>query len=129
VIRCAGDVLVRVGRGARDNDALVKDARGNDLWLHARGAVGAHVVIPSSADKGGFDGELVLDAAHLAAHFSSLRGAPRVDVQHTRVKNVRKPGPGAPAGLVLVSQETVLHVRVDEPRLAALLAAEVPAHA
>jgi hypothetical protein len=43
-----GDVVVRVGRGAKDNDALVKSARGHDLWLHARDRTGAHVIIPST---------------------------------------------------------------------------------
>lgn len=120
-----GDVILRVGRGAKDNDALVRDARGNDLWLHARDRQGAHVIVPSRGDD--VPPELLLDAAHLAAHFSSARGERHVDVQHTRVKHLKKPGPGAPAGLVHVSHETVLHVRVDDERLRRLLAAEVPA--
>jgi predicted ribosome quality control (RQC) complex YloA/Tae2 family protein len=120
-----GDVVVRVGRGARDNDALVKAARGNDLWLHARDAVGAHVVVPSSG--GPVPDGLVRDAALLAAHFSARRGERHVDVQHTRVKHLKKPGAGAPAGLFLVGHESVLHVRVDEERIKALLRCEVPA--
>ncbi|MCC7073501.1 MAG: DUF814 domain-containing protein [Deltaproteobacteria bacterium] len=121
--RASDDVIVRVGRGAKDNDALVRDARGNDLWLHARDTQGAHVIVPSRGDE--VPPELVLDAAHLAAHFSSARGERHVDVQHTRVKHLKKPGPGAPAGLVHVSHESVLHVRVDEERVRRLLAAEV----
>jgi hypothetical protein len=121
---CAhGDVVVRVGRGARDNDALRKTARGHDVWLHARNHQGAHVIVPSTGSD--VDPELMLDAAHLAAHFSSARGEARVDVQHTRVKNVKKAGPGSPAGLVLVAAETVLHLRVERARLAALLAREI----
>ncbi len=127
--RCTNDVVVRVGRGARDNDALVKSARGNDVWLHARNHQGAHVIIPASAVRasGDVDPELLLDAAHMAAHFSSARGEARVDVQHTHVKNLKKPGAGAPAGLVHVAKESVLHLRVDDPRLQGLLAREVPA--
>jgi predicted ribosome quality control (RQC) complex YloA/Tae2 family protein len=127
--RCSNDVVVRVGRGARDNDALVKSARGNDVWLHARNHQGAHVIIPASAVRatGDVDPELLLDAAHLAAHFSSARGEARVDVQHTHVKNLKKPGAGAPAGLVHVAKESVLHLRVDGTRLQALLAREVAA--
>ncbi|MBI1946323.1 MAG: DUF814 domain-containing protein [Deltaproteobacteria bacterium] len=121
----AGGVVVRVGRGAKDNDALVRDARGNDLWLHARDRHGAHVIVPSRGDD--VPSELVLDAAHLAAHFSAARGERHVDVQHTRVKHLKKPGPGAPAGLVHVTQEGVLRLKVDEERVRRLLAAEVPA--
>ena len=120
-----GSVVVRVGRGARDNDALVKAARGNDLWLHARDAVGAHVVVPSSG--GPVDDAVVRDAALLAAHFSARRGERSVDVQTTRVKHLKKPGPGAPAGLFLVGHEVVLALRVDDERTTLLLRAEVPA--
>jgi predicted ribosome quality control (RQC) complex YloA/Tae2 family protein len=120
-----GDVVVRVGRGARDNDALVKAARGNDLWLHARDTTGGHVVVPSSG--GPVPDGLLRDGALLAAHFSARRGERHVDVQHTRVKHLKKPGPGAPPGLFLVGQETVLHLRVDDDRVAALLRCEVPA--
>jgi hypothetical protein len=123
--RAAHDVVVRVGRGARDNDALVKSARGNDLWLHARGHQGAHVIVPSSGAD--VDPVVLLDAAHLAAHFSSARGERHVDVQTARVKHLRKPGPGAPAGLVHVTNETVVHLRLEEERLRRLLEAEVPA--
>ncbi len=119
----AGAVVVRVGRGARDNDALVKAAKGNDLWLHARDATGAHVVIPS--DGGPIADGLLRDAAQLTAWFSSARGERHVDVQHTRVKHLRKPGGGAPAGLFLVSHESVLPLRVDDERIRLLLAAEV----
>ena len=113
--RCTGDVVVRLGRGAKDNDLLLKSARGNDVWLHARNHQGAHVVVPSSgADVAA---ELMLDAAHLAAHFSSARGEARVDVQHARVKHVKKPGPGAPAGLVHITHEGVLHLRVESTRI------------
>jgi hypothetical protein len=124
----AGQTLVvRVGRGAKDNDALVKAAKGHDLWLHARDATGGHVIVPS--DGGVVDDVVLRDAALLAAWFSSLRGERHVDIQHTRVKNLRKPGGGAPAGVFLVSHETVLGLRVDDERVRTLLAAEVAAAA
>jgi predicted ribosome quality control (RQC) complex YloA/Tae2 family protein len=120
---CHGNVVVRVGRGAKDNDALVKSARGNDLWLHARDQAGAHVVIPMKSAADNVDADLLVDAAHLAAHFSAARNEARVDVQHTRVKNLRK---AAAPGLVIVTNEAVLHLRVDAERTRRLLAAEVP---
>lgn len=123
--RLANDVVARVGRGAQDNDALVRSARGNDLWLHARGQQGAHVVVPSGG--GDIDPAVLLDAAQLAAHFSSARGEMHVDVQTSRVKHLRKPGPGAPAGMVHVTHETVVPLRVDAQRIKQLLAAEVAA--
>jgi len=54
----------------RDRKVLYQfSARGHDLWLHAKGRTGAHVVVP--LDKGHTcPAEVLIDAAHLAAHFS-----------------------------------------------------------
>jgi predicted ribosome quality control (RQC) complex YloA/Tae2 family protein len=111
-----------VGRGAAENDQLTRRvARGNDLWLHARGQAGAHVVIRLAGPEA--DQESLLDAAHLAAHFSDARGEPQVEVACTRAKYVRK-GRGAAPGAVSYSQERVLHLRVEPARVARLLADE-----
>lgn len=118
-----GDVVVRVGRSAKDNDELTFHlAAGNDVWMHAREVAGSHVLFPAPADV---PQELLLDAAHLAAWFSPLQKADRIDLQWTRRKFIRKPGKGAPAGFVHVTKEKVLHLVVDEKRTQALLAREV----
>jgi predicted ribosome quality control (RQC) complex YloA/Tae2 family protein len=112
-----------VGRNAAANDELTKKvAKGNDLWLHARGLPGSHVVVPLA--KGAApDQETLLDAAHLAAHFSDGRGEPSCDVAWTRARFVTKKK-GAPPGAVNVSQEKTLLLRVEPARLARLLASE-----
>jgi predicted ribosome quality control (RQC) complex YloA/Tae2 family protein len=113
---------VLVGRGAKDNDSLTfKTARGNDLWLHARTATGAHVVVPGAGDSP--DARTLGDAALLAAHFSSLRGEAGAEVAWTRCKYVRKPR-GAKPGSVTISQEKTMRVRLDAGRLALLLKSE-----
>jgi predicted ribosome quality control (RQC) complex YloA/Tae2 family protein len=117
----AGNALL-VGRGAAENDATLRLARGNDLWLHARGVPGAHVVVRLEKGKAP-DQETLLDAAHLAAHFSDARGAPVLDVAYTRAKHVRKPKGAAP-GAVTFSQEKVLALRVEAARVERLLAEE-----
>jgi predicted ribosome quality control (RQC) complex YloA/Tae2 family protein len=116
-------VLVKVGKGAKDNDALVKGARGNDWWCHARDATGAHVVVGS--DGGPVVDDVVRDAALLAVWFSTKRGESSAIVQCTRVKHLKKPGAGAPAGLWLVGHEETRVVRHDAARVHALLAREV----
>jgi predicted ribosome quality control (RQC) complex YloA/Tae2 family protein len=121
--RALGGAAILVGRGAAENDALtVRVARGNDLWLHARGRPGAHVVV-RLGKAAGPDQETLLDAAHLAAHFSDARGDPQVEVAWTRAKHVRKPKGAAP-GAVTYSQERVLALRLEPARLERLLAAE-----
>jgi predicted ribosome quality control (RQC) complex YloA/Tae2 family protein len=112
---------IRVGRGAKENDALTfRWSKGNDVWLHARGVGGAHVVIPLGRDEQLKD-ETLRDAALLAAHHSESRGD-AVEVTWTRVKYVKrqKGGPGA----VLYSQDKTLLVRPDPGRLARLTLVE-----
>ena len=82
---------IRVGRSARDNDTLtLRHARGNDLWLHTADSPGSHVVlrVERSAEP---DADEILDAAHLAIHFSPLRGTDKADVHVVRSKHVHKP--------------------------------------
>jgi len=112
---------IRVGRTAADNDALtLRHARGNDLWLHTADAPGSHVVL--RLERGAEpDPEELLDAAHLAAHFSPLRGRPKIQVHVARRKEVHKPR-GAKPGLVQLSGGRVLALRVQPERLERLLA-------
>jgi predicted ribosome quality control (RQC) complex YloA/Tae2 family protein len=121
--RSIGGTPILVGRNAEANDALtVKVARGNDLWLHARGLPGSHVVV--KLDKGKSpDGETLLDAAHLAVHFSDGRSEAQVEVVATRAKYVRKVKGGAP-GAVTYSQERTIHLRIERQRVERLLASE-----
>ncbi len=111
---------IRVGKSARDNDLLCsRHARGNDLWLHTADAPGSHVVLPLA--KGAEPNpEEVLDAAHLAVHFSPLRGADKASVHVARRKEVHKPK-GAPPGLVTLSGGRTLDLRVEPDRLRRLL--------
>jgi predicted ribosome quality control (RQC) complex YloA/Tae2 family protein len=121
--RSVAGLAILVGKGAAENDQLtVRVAKGNDVWLHARGQKGAHVVVRLEKGKAP-DGETLLDAAHLAAHFSDARGEPQVDVAYTRAKYVKKPK-GAAAGAVTYSQEKVLGLRVEGARVERLLGEE-----
>jgi predicted ribosome quality control (RQC) complex YloA/Tae2 family protein len=108
-----------VGRSAKDNDALTfRVARGRDIWLHARDVAGSHVVIP--LDRGAEPShETLLDAAHLALHFSQARGETAGDVQWTERKNLRRV-PGAGPGRVTVAASRTLRISFDSKRLEAL---------
>lgn len=112
-----------VGKGAADNDALtLRVARPHDLWVHAKDRTGAHVIV--TLDKGrNCPGDDLVDAAHLAAHFSDARDDAVVDVQYTPRRYLRKPK-GSPPGFVLVDREKVLVLRVERDILSALLERE-----
>jgi predicted ribosome quality control (RQC) complex YloA/Tae2 family protein len=117
------DVPIWVGRGAQHNDTLsFQIARPFHLWFHARGVPGAHVVacLAKNAEP---TQELILDAAHLAAHHSDAKGEPKVEVSYLPVKALKKPK-GAAAGAVSYSQEKTFVLRIEATRLAKLLASE-----
>ena len=115
---------ILVGRGAAHNDALtMRIARPHDLWLHAKGSSGAHVIV--ALEKGAScPPDLLVEAAHLAAHFSDARDERVVDVQYTPRRYLRKPR-GSPPGLVVVDREKVIILRKDDQVLRGLLEAEV----
>jgi predicted ribosome quality control (RQC) complex YloA/Tae2 family protein len=117
---------VLVGRTAKDNDVLsLKIARGNDVWLHTADTPGSHVVLRVEKGQEPHD-EDVIDAAHLAVHFSPLRGATKANVTVARRKDVHKPK-GAPAGLVTLSGGKSRAVRIEPDRLTRLLAGDATA--
>ena len=119
--RASNGDLIWVGKGAEKNDQLTfKVARGSDLWLHARDAAGAHVIVPLNPGRA-VDEQTLLDAATLAAHHSSVRDDPQVDVGYTLRKYVRKP-PKSRAGSVITSELKTLRVRMEPARLSRLLA-------
>jgi len=112
----AGGWEARVGRGAHDNATLTaRHAGPHDLWLHARGVPGSHVILrrPSKTAVPGRD--VVEAAAALAAYYSRARTQALVPVIVTERKYVRPVKGGAP-GLVRVEREDVLMVT---PRLPA----------
>jgi len=93
---------VLVGRSAKANDRLsLRDARPRDLWLHAAGFAGSHVVIrcPDGEEP---PREVVERAARLAIHHSKARNAGgKVEVHVCRAADVSK-ARGAPAGQVRI---------------------------
>ncbi len=116
----ASGAEIRVGRTAKDNDELsFRHARGNDVWLHTADAPGSHVVLRLEG-RGEPESEDLLDAAHLALHFSPLRGATRGRIHVARCKEVHKPR-GAKPGLVQLSGGKSLEIRVQPGRLERLL--------
>lgn len=102
-----------VGRSGRQNDAVTFElARPEDVWLHARGVPGAHVILRSGAAEP--SQESLSEAAALAAHFSTARGATTVPVDWTRRRNVRRIREALP-GLVSYVGERTLQVRPEVP--------------
>lgn len=99
---------VFVGRNAAENDRLLREAAPDDVWMHARGVAGSHVIVRRGG-RGGIPRSVLVEAARLAARYSKAKGERRVEVSMAAVKHVRKPK-RAPAGLVIVDHEDTLTV-------------------
>jgi len=112
-----------VGRNNRQNDLVTMQmARGDDLWLHAQGIPGAHVIVQT----GGKDvpEQTLLEAAVLAALYSKARDSANVPVDYTFRRYVRKPR-GAKPGMVIYDHQRTLFVTPD-PHLPERLGARPP---
>ena len=109
-----GGFQVWAGKNSENNDLLtLRHARPNDLWFHARGSGGSHVVLRLGTGKGEVSKRAREQAASIAAYYSKMKHASLVPVAMTEKKYVRKPR-GARAGTVMVEREKVLMV---PPRL------------
>jgi predicted ribosome quality control (RQC) complex YloA/Tae2 family protein len=102
-------VEVLLGTSALGNERVTFEMGGNDdLWLHARGVPGSHVIVRSGGQA--VAAEVIEAAARLAAEHSVARGDAVVLVDWTPRKYVRKIR-GAPPGLVTYTHEQTLRVR------------------
>jgi predicted ribosome quality control (RQC) complex YloA/Tae2 family protein len=101
-----------VGRAARENHRLTfAVAKPEDLWFHALGVPGAHVILRDNEGRAG--PEDLREAAEVAAFFSEARSAGKVDVQAARRKHLRA-AKGSP-GRVYVSHSDTLRVTPRDP--------------
>lgn len=104
--------MILVGRSARQNDELMRRARPDDLWLHARDVAGSHVVVCRNG-RSEIPSHVIEAAAQLAARHSKADRRGKVAVVCTEARHVRKPRGGAP-GLAIVKNESTLTVELRE---------------
>ena len=78
----------------------------DDVWMHARGVPGSHLIIRVPDGKKALD-EDIQYAANLSAYFSKARDAPRFDITVSAGKHLKK-FKGAKPGQVLVRNERVV---------------------
>jgi predicted ribosome quality control (RQC) complex YloA/Tae2 family protein len=96
-----------VGTSALGNATVTFEvAKPQDLWLHARGVPGAHVILRGAGEP---STDVLESAAQLAAAHSAARGAGAVEVDVTPRRYVKKI-PGGPPGLVRYANERTLRV-------------------
>jgi len=104
---------VYVGRSAKENDLLTHAfASRKDLWFHARGVPGSHVLLKGANQS--TPPEILKKAASIAAYFSKSRNSEIVPVSYTEKRYVRKPRKSSP-GTAALEREKTLFVTPSVP--------------
>jgi predicted ribosome quality control (RQC) complex YloA/Tae2 family protein len=98
---------VLVGKNSRQNEEVTfRQATSNDVWLHARGAAGAHVIIKAAGRN--IPRNTIEQVAKVAAYYSEARGSTAVPVDYTLQRHVRHMKGGGP-GMVIYEREHTLY--------------------
>jgi predicted ribosome quality control (RQC) complex YloA/Tae2 family protein len=106
-----GGFTVYAGKNSANNDLLTfKYSKPNDLWFHARGSSGSHVILKLGSAQGAPSKKAIEQAASIAAYYSKMKNAKHVPVAMTERKFVHKPK-GAPAGTVALDREKVIFIK------------------
>ncbi len=98
---------IYVGKNNQQNEELTfRFARKDDLWLHAQGVHGSHVMIACAGVQPPDD--TITQAAQLAAYYAETAGGQNIPVDVTPVKQVKKHPAGKPGMVIYHSYRTVI---------------------
>ena len=109
-----------VGRNNFQNEELTfRLANGKDMWFHAKQMAGSHVIVKLETASELPD-RTYEEAARLAAFYSKGRKAPKVDVDYTERRNLRKP-PHAKPGFVIYHTNYSMTIEPDISQIQELI--------
>ena len=93
---------IYIGKNNYQNDELTfKFADNGDIWMHAKGRPGSHVIIKcSGTPMDSIPDATFEEAGRLAAYYSSGRDAHKVEIDYIQKKHVKKT-PGGKPGFVI----------------------------
>jgi len=104
-----------IGKNSRQNEEVTfHQATANDIWLHARGVPGAHVIIKAAGRE--IPRGTIEQAASLAAYYSQARGSTTAPVDYTLQRYVRHIKGGGP-GMVIYERERTIYAVPENPDL------------
>lgn len=92
---------VKAGKNNLQNDRLLREADGEDIWLHTQKYHSSHLII-FTRGKTPTD-EVIKVAAEICAYYSQGGGGDKIPVDYCQRKRVKKP-PQAKAGKVIYSE-------------------------
>ena len=112
--RTADGWTVLVGRNSEENDELTGESADDDLFFHAKGFPGSHVILKREGKANEPGKAAIEEAAALAAYWSKARrSGETVPVSYTAIRHVSKPSGAAP-GLVTIQNEKTIFVSPRE---------------
>ena len=110
----SGGYTVLCGRNNLQNDELTfRRADRSDIWFHAKGVPGSHVVLVCGGSAPDAD---MTEAAEIAALNSKAAGGDNIAVDYTQVRNIKKPA-GARPGYVIYHTNQTAYVTPDPEKI------------
>ena len=93
---------IYVGKNNYQNEELTFHfASGSDLWFHAKGIPGSHVIVKTDGQpKEALPDRLFEEAAGLAAYYSKGRGSDKVEIDYVEKRQVKKVNGGKPGFVI-----------------------------
>ena len=96
-----------VGKNNFQNEELTFHfATGNDWWFHAKQAPGSHVIVKTNGDE--LPDRTFEEAGKLAAYYSSMRDADKIEIDYVEKKHVKKPSGGKPGFVVYYTNYSLI---------------------
>ena len=86
-------------------------AQNKDLWFHTKNIPGSHTIVRTNGQSEVPD-STILEAANIAAYYSSYSMSSTVPVNYTLVKNIKKI-PGGKPGKVIINNQKTIYVDPD----------------
>lgn len=100
---------IYVGKNNIQNDKLTFSvAHKSDIWFHVKNAPGSHTILITNNQP--VTDDVIAFTASLAAFYSKLSASPKVEIDYTEVKNVKKI-PGAKPGMVIYENYKTIYVK------------------
>ena len=103
------NIIIRVGKNNVQNDYVTfKASKKDDMWFHVQDYHGAHVV----ASGQNLSPEIIVLCANLAAYYSQARNSNNINVNYTKIKNIKKI-PKAALGMVAIDNYKTVNIKID----------------
>lgn len=98
------------GRNNIENDRLTFSAKPKDIWLHAKGAHGAHVIIKSDINR--IPDNIIEFSAEIAGYYSEMQASGKATVDYCEARFVKRL-PGGGKGQVIYTDFKGITIKVN----------------